>query len=120
MVFIADSYWQNSKRKPKIRVLNYYPLIKQVKQVALVLNVFVLILSAIHVKQSLVNPDECSSSKTVVIDVYFIRMLVYALYITSGGVTALRWRAAGAVPCTHAGTRHAGGCEYLYFNQYSG
>ena len=74
----------------RIRTLNYYLLIKQVKQVTLVLNVFILILSAIHVKQSLVNPDECSSSKTVVIDVYFIRMLVYALYITSGGVATLR------------------------------
>ena len=71
----------------RIRTLNYYLLIKRV---ALVLNVFVLILSAIHVKQSLVNPDECSSSKTVVIDVYFILMLVYAFYITSGGVASLR------------------------------
>ena len=71
----------------RIRTLNYYLLIKRV---ALVLNVFVLILSAIHVKQSLVNTDEYSSSKTAVIDVYFIRMFVYAFYITSGGDAALR------------------------------
>ena len=72
---------------PRIGILNYYLVIKRV---ALVLNVFILILSAIHVKQSLVNPDEYSSSKTAVIDVYFIRMLGYALYITSCGVAALR------------------------------
>jgi len=71
--------WQTKELLPN----KFYP-------VALVLNVFVLILSAIYVKQSPGNPDEYSSSKTAVIDVYFIRLFVYAFNITSSGDAALR------------------------------
>lgn len=62
------------------------------------------------------NPDEYTISKTAVIDVYFSRLRVYPLDGARGGLAALHWRAAIAVPGAHAGACHAGRGEYSYLN----
>jgi len=48
---------------------------KVLQVAALALNIFEHILSSIHVYHSQGNPDEYTTSKTAVIDVYFSRLL---------------------------------------------